>query len=206
MEYLACCLFCGFHLDHWPIHDEGGKLQRKAISRCLCCCKKTKIFFFYSYPNLFQFWLFKSTYCRAYCGVNEKIIRDLTKKNKAKDSCKIFLCYIILRGNWKYLFQWIFSNVGTFFQMTAYFRSFMAAVDNMDIYVTIYQFRLKRESLIPFCLHWLILCHKFINFQCQYSLKRSKENVLFIAGVTDNEIALSRLGFATKKVTKRQET
>ena len=34
-------------------------------------------------------------------------------------------------------------------------------------------------------------------------MKRSKENVLFVAGVTDNEIALSRLGFATKKVTKK---
>ena len=31
-----------------------------------------------------------------------------------------------------------------FFQMTAYFSSFMATVDNMDIYVTIYQFRLKK--------------------------------------------------------------
>ena len=59
-------------------------------------------------------------------------------KSMAKYSCKIFLCYIILRGIWKCLFQWIFSNAGTFVQITAYFRSFMAAVDNMDIYVTIH--------------------------------------------------------------------
>ena len=46
LKCLAFSLFCGFHLDHWPIHDEGGKLQRKAISRCFCCYKKTKSFFF----------------------------------------------------------------------------------------------------------------------------------------------------------------
>ena len=73
----------------------------------------------------------------------------------AKYSCHFFVLYVILRGIWKCLFQLKFSNVGTFFQMTAYFRSFMAAVDNMDIYVTIRSFGLNHGCQCLFTIFLL---------------------------------------------------
>ena len=143
---MAFCLFC-LWFSPGPLANPWwrGKAPKKGNkSVFLLLQKRQKASFSYSYINLFHFWLFKSKYCCAYCGANEKIIRDLAKKHGKIQLQNFLVLYIILRGNWKCLFQWIFSNVGTFFQMTAYFSSFMATVDNMDIYVTLYQFRLKR--------------------------------------------------------------
>ena len=91
---------------------------------------------------------------RAYCGANEIIIQDLAKKH-GKIQLQNFLVLYNLKRYLKMPFSMNILKCGDIFsnEMTAYFGSFMAAVDNMDIYVTIHRFRLKRESLIPYCLH-----------------------------------------------------
>ena len=139
---------------------------------------------------------------RAYCGANEIIIQDLAKKHGKIQLQNFLVLYLILRGIWKCPFQWIFSNVGTFFQMTAYFCSFMAAVDNMDIYVTIRLFRLNHGCQCLFTIFLLnhqdrsfwgsltIVCDYFQRCDvCDISLK-SILNIMdsFVQGFAEKQL------------------